>query len=146
MNEKDRQSELLNHLHELQNSHPQQYLTEEALNETTQKFGLTKAEVYGVVSYYSMFSLKPRGKYIIRICQSPVCHMMGSLSLTEFLENKLGVAAGETTTDGIFTLEHTECLGRCGKAPSMMINKDVFTELSKEKLETLIEKLKTEAK
>ncbi|PKP04957.1 MAG: NADH-quinone oxidoreductase subunit E [Bacteroidetes bacterium HGW-Bacteroidetes-6] len=146
MNDQEKRSELLNYLHEMQNSHPQQYLTEEVLNSAAQKYGLTKAEIYGVASYYSMFSLKPRGKYIIRICQSPVCQMMGSQSLTEFLENKLRLVAGETTSDGIFTLEHTECLGRCGKAPSMMVNKDVFTELTQEKLESLIEKLKTEAK
>lgn len=134
---------LLKALHELQDNHPQQYLSEEILDKTAKYFNLTKGQLYGIVSYYSMFSLKPRGKYLIRICKSPVCSMMGSRSLFEYIKNACGISEGKTSPDGIFTVEQTECIGRCGKAPSMMINKNVYTELTPQKIDQIINELKT---
>ncbi len=134
---------VLKALHELQDKHPQHYLSKEILDETAKYFKLTKGQVYGIASYYSMFSVKPRGKYIIRLCKSPVCSMMGSQSLVEHIENLCGISEGETSSDGIFTIEHTECLGRCGKAPSMMVNEDVYTDLNAQKIDQIINELKT---
>lgn len=133
---------LLKAMHAIQNEHPQHYLSELSLDELAKYFNLTKGQVYGIASYYSMFSLKPRGKYIIRLCKSPVCSSMGSSSLYEYLEKEWSLKPNTTTTDGLFTLEASECIGRCGKAPSMMINEQVYTELNPDKLKEIITNLK----
>ena len=129
---------MLNILHALQNTHPQSYLTEEALEETARYLKMTKAAVFGVAGYYSMFSLKPRGRHIIRICISPVCEIMKGNSMIPVIEGVLGIKTGETTKDGLFTLETAECLGQCHEAPSMMINDKVFNHLSEERIREVI--------
>lgn len=133
-----RQDNLLMILHALQDSNTQNYLTEEALAETARYLKLTKSSVYGVAKYYSMFSLKPRGKYIIRVCVSPVCELMKGHEVLAAIEENLGVRAGETTPCGRFSLEIAECLGQCHEAPSIMINDQVFNHLSTEKIAEII--------
>jgi NADH-quinone oxidoreductase subunit E len=125
-------------LHELQNNHPQHYLEEDDLREVASYLNMTKSQVYGVVTYYSMFSLKPRGKYIIRICKSPVCELEKEDRIEETLKNDLGISAGETTADGRFTLEYTICLGHCDKSPVMMVNEDVYGDLKPEILPEIL--------
>ncbi len=134
------QHNLLNILHALQNNDPHNHLSEENLEKTALYLGLTKSAVYGVVHYYSMFSMKPRGRHIIRVCVSPVCELLKSKEVTAVLENTLGVRMGETTTDGLFTLEPSECLGQCQEAPSMMVNDIVYNQLDKKKIDDVIEK------
>ena len=129
-------------LHAIQDNHPQNYLPDEALRATAKFLNLTLSSVYGVVGYYSMFSRKPRGKHVIRFCTSPVCGMMGSINVLDWLSQHLGIAVGETTPDGLFTLEESECLGRCGKAPSMMINQYFYGNLTPEILENIVHQLK----
>jgi NADH-quinone oxidoreductase subunit E len=133
---------LLPILQSLQDNHPQNYLPPETLKEVSKYLNLTLSQVYGVVGYYSMLSTKPRGKHIIRICNSPVCHMCGAENAIEWLKEILRVNLNETTSDGIFTIEESECLGRCGKAPSMMINKEFYGELTKAKIEQIIRSLR----
>lgn len=135
------QENLLMILHDLQDHHPQHYLTPDALESTAAYLNLTKATVYGVAGYYSMFSLKPRGKYIIRVCVSAVCEMLGSDSVLEHLERLLGVKAGETTPCGLFTVETSECLGQCHEAPSMMINREVYNKLDGDRIREIIQQL-----
>ncbi len=137
------QDNLLNILHALQNTHPQNYLTEEALEETARYLKMTKAAVFGVAGYYSMFSLKPRGRHVIRICISPVCEIMKVNSMIPVIEGVLGIKTGETTNDGLFTLETAECLGQCQEAPSMMINDKVFNNLSEEKIREVITRIRS---
>jgi len=132
---------VLNALHELQDNHPLQYIDEEALDACCVHFKMTKAEVYGIVSYYSMLSLTPRAKYIIRLCQSPVCSMMGQQSVISYLAEKWELKPHKTSADGLFYLEIVECLGRCGKAPSMMINKDFYTGLNPQIMDSILQKL-----
>jgi NADH:ubiquinone oxidoreductase subunit E len=129
-------------LHELQNNNPRNYLSGEDLTEVAKFFNTTKSHVYGVATYYTMFSLKPRGKYIIRVCNSVVCHMEGTVGIVSLMEEILGVKRGETTADGLFTIELTECLGRCDVAPSMMVGEDVHGELDREKIVRIIKKYK----
>jgi len=112
-------------LHELQNNNPYNYLP--------------VSYVEGVASFYSMFSLKPRGRYVIRLCDSPPCHLVGSESLLEYLERKLNIKVGETTEDRVFTLEVTSCLGVCAVAPAMMINDEVYGNLTFEKIDKILE-------
>lgn len=96
--------------------------------------------VYGVVTYYSMFSTRPRGRYVARVCRSPVCNMMQDKphTLFESLESVLGISDGEVTADGLFSIEQVECLGQCEKAPAMMINEDVYGNLDPERLKMII--------
>lgn len=129
-----KQHNLLEILHALQDNHPQNYLTEDALEETARFLNITKSAVYGVAGYYTMFSLKPRGKYIIRVCVSAVCEVMKFDEVLQHLEKELGISLGETTPCGLFTLEVSECLGQCQEAPSMMINQEVFNNLNKERI------------
>ena len=129
-------------LHALQDSHPQQYLTEEALEQTAVYLKLTKSSVYGVAKYYSMFSLVPRGKYIIRVCGSAVCELRKSNEILSQLQSMLGIKPGETTPCGQFTLEISECLGQCQEAPSMLVNKDVYNELDAVRVRQIIDDLR----
>lgn len=133
---------LLHVLHALQDNHPQNYLTEESLKAAARYFRVSLSWVYGVAGYYSMFSLKPRGRYIIRVCNSPVCNMMGSSGIIESLAEILGIGTGETTHDGLFTVEEAECLGICDVAPAMMINRAVYGNLTHESLKAIIDELR----
>ncbi len=135
---------LLNILHALQNNHPHNYLTEEALEETARYLKLTKAAVFGVAGYYSMFSLRPRGRFIVRVCISPVCEVMKIHALFPVIEKELGIKAGETTKNGLFTLETAECLGQCQEAPSMMINDKVYNNLSGEKIREILSEIRSQ--
>lgn len=133
---------LLPILHSLQDNHPQNYLPDEVLMATAKYLNISLSSVYGVVGYYTMFSLKPRGKFVIRFCTSPVCALMGSITLLEWFSQQLSIKLGETTADGLFTIEECQCLGRCGQAPSMMVNHNVYENLTPETIENIIEELK----
>ena len=98
--------------------------------------------IYGVLTFYTMYSTKPRGKNIIRLCESPPCYVKGSTNILRKLKMLLGVNTGETTKDGMFTLELCACLGVCGNAPVMMINEDVYGDLTEEKVEEIIDKIR----
>ncbi len=129
-------------LHKMQNSNPQQYLTEKDLVSVARYLNITYGEVYGVATYYSMFSLKPRGKYIIRVCNSPVCHILDANKFISYFKQKLNIDIGETTSDGLFTVEETACIGLCDIAPAMMINKKCFGNLTVKTVEQIVGDLK----
>ena len=126
-------------LHELQDNNPQHYLANEDIEMCADYLNIPYSYVHGVVTFYSMFSLKPRGRYIIRLCDSPPCHLMGSESLLDYLKKKLKVGLGETTADGVFTLEITSCLGICGVAPALMINEEMIGNLTPERVDNVLE-------
>jgi NADH-quinone oxidoreductase subunit E len=133
---------LLNILHDLQKHNSKQHLPRENLKAVAEYLNITLSAVYGVVSYYSMFSLTPRGKYLIRVCKSPVCCMQGVFHIIEALKEKLGIEIGETTADGLYTLEMTECLGGCEGAPCMMINEHHYGGLTADRLNIILNRLK----
>ena len=135
-------SYLLMMLQDIQTNNNRNYIPEEALEHVASYLNMTMSSIYGVVSYYSMLSLKPRGKYIIKICVSPVCELMDEFDVLNWAQTYLGISVGETSSDGLFTLEQTECLGRCGKAPSIMINNETYTNINPERLQTIIEELR----
>jgi NADH-quinone oxidoreductase subunit E len=139
---KPNKDNLLLILHDFQNNNPQQYISVDDIKEIARYLNVTYSLVYGVVTYYSMYSLKPRGKYIFRICNSPVCHMKGSSVVIEEVKKHLAINEGETTPDGLFTLETTECLGKCGAAPGMIMNENFQGVLSPERIVNIIEKNK----
>lgn len=100
-------------------------------------------EVYEVASFYSMYNLKPVGKCLIEVCQTGPCWLRGSDDIVEHLEKKLKIKNGETTSDGMFTLKTVECLGSCGTAPMLQCGADYHENLTAEKVDTLVEKLRT---
>ena len=129
-------------LHEIQNSHPQHYISEEAVQTVAEYLGVPANHIYGVLTFYTMYSTKPRGQNIIRLCESPHCYIKGSENILHKLMTLLDIEVGETTKDGCFTLELCACLGVCGNAPVMMINNDVYGDLTEEKVEEIIEKVR----
>ena len=131
-------SNLLNILHEVQNNSENNYISEEDVKVIAEYLNTTMAAIQGVVEYYSMFSNSKRGKYIIRLCKSPICRMFGAQDLLLHLQARLGIHVGETDDREIFTLELSECLGHCDKAPVMMINGDLHHSLDNEKIDRII--------
>ncbi|MEO8712388.1 MAG: NAD(P)H-dependent oxidoreductase subunit E, partial [Parafilimonas sp.] len=100
---------------------------------------LEKIEVYEVATFYSMYNLKPVGKYMFEVCQTGPCMLNGSDNIIAYIEDKLGIKPGETTADGMFTLKTVECLGACGYAPMMQFGKNYREHLTKEKVDQLID-------
>jgi len=129
-------------LHEIQDSHPQHYISEEAVQTVAEYLDLPPNHIYGVLTFYTMYSTKPRGKNIIRLCESPPCYIKGSENILRKLRELLGVKTGETTKDGVFTLELCACLGVCGNAPVMMVNNDVYGDLTEERVEEIIARIR----
>ena len=133
---------LIRILHDIQDEHPQHYISEEAVQKVSDYIGVPPNHIYGVLTFYTMYSTKPRGKNIIRLCESPPCHLRGSINILKKLKEILQVKVGGTTEDGLFTLELCACLGVCGNAPVMMINNDVYGDLTEEKVETIINNIR----
>ena len=103
-------------------------------------------EVYEVASFYSMYNLEPVGKCLIEVCQTGPCWLRGSDDIVEHLERKLGIKNGETTPDGMFTLKTVECLGSCGTAPMLQCGADYYENLTDQKVDDLLDKLRVENK
>jgi len=139
---RNRKKDVIALLSKAQTENKHNYITEEKLKLIAREAGLSYSEVYGVATFYSLFSLKPRGEYVIRVCDSGPCHLMGSKSVFEVLEEELNIDLGETTSDGEFTLEETSCLGICDEAPAMMINDKVYGNLTPQKIKETLRKLK----
>ena len=102
-------------------------------------------EVYEVASFYSMYNLKPVGKYLFEVCQTGPCMLNGSDTIIDYIKQKLNIRAGETTVDGMFTLKTVECLGACGYAPMMQLGKHYREHLTKEKVDAIIEECRNNA-
>lgn len=100
--------------------------------------GVTKIRVHEVWSFYHMYARQPRGKYHIRVCHNLSCSLLGAESIIEYLQKALGLEGEGTTEDGLFSLERVECLGACGGAPSMLVNEELYENMTEEKLDKLI--------
>ena len=103
-------------------------------------------EVYEVATFYSMYNMKPVGKHLLEVCRTGPCMLNGSDQIIDYIKEKLGIAEGETTPDGLFTLKLAECLGACGYAPMMQLGKTYREHLTKESIDKLIEELRGQAK
>ncbi|HEY5966462.1 MAG TPA: NAD(P)H-dependent oxidoreductase subunit E, partial [Chitinophagaceae bacterium] len=100
---------------------------------------LQPIEVYEVATFYSMYNLKPVGRYLFEVCQTGPCMLNGSDNIIKYIFEKLGIKPGETTSDGMFTLKTVECLGACGYAPMMQLGKNYREHLTKEKVDAIID-------
>ena len=106
---------------------------------------LEPIEVYEVASFYSMYNLKPVGKYMFEVCQTGPCMLKGSDQIIDYIRQKLGINIGETTVDGLFTLKTVECLGACGYAPIMQLGKTFREHLTKEKIDAIVDEFRSVA-
>lgn len=116
----------------------QNYLTEDILIEISRELDLSAAQVFGTATFYSFLDIEPRGEYVIRVCKTITCEMRGKKQIIQTLEDLLKIKLGETTKDKKFTLLETNCLGQCHKGPAMLVNNEVFTELTPEKVSEII--------
>ncbi len=116
------------------------YLPYEVQAHIAEALDIPVSDIYGVATFYSQFSVKPKGKYKIGVCMGTACYVKGSQLILNELIKELGVQPGDTTEDGRFTLEATRCLGACGLAPVMMINEDVYGRLKPEDVKGILDK------
>ena len=105
----------------------------------------TLSDVYGVATFYSQFSLQPKGEYLVSVCLGTACYVKGSQKVLDKLSEVLDIPVGQTTPDGRFTLQATRCLGACGLAPVMTINEEVYGRLTPDQIPAIIEKYRKEA-
>lgn len=103
---------------------------------------LPVSQVYGVVTFYTMFNTRPVGKYHLQVCTNVSCQLLGAEKLTDHICHRLNVTIGETTGDKKFTVSEVECLGSCGTAPMMQVNEEYYENLSREKVDTILTNLK----
>jgi NADH-quinone oxidoreductase subunit E len=118
------------------------YLSRESINRISEYLRLPSSKIYGVATFYNQFKLNKPGKIQIQVCRGTACHVKGSLNLLDSLKLMLGVEVGQTTNDGMFTLETVACLGGCSIAPVITANGRFYGRLDKKKLEALIEKFR----
>lgn len=122
------------------------WLSTEVMDYVASILSIKPIEVYEVASFYSMYNLEPVGKCLLEVCQTGPCWLRGSDDIIEHLERKLGIKTGETTADGMFTLKAVECLGSCGTAPMLQCGADYHENLTNDKVDSLLDKLRTENK
>lgn len=115
------------------------WLSSETMDYVASLLSIEPIEVYEVATFYSMYNLKPVGKYMFEVCQTGPCMLNGSDTIVKYIYDKLGIKPGETTADGLFTLKTVECLGACGYAPMMQLGKHYREHLTKEKIDAIVE-------
>ena len=120
------------------------YIPKEIALYLAEKLQLPKAKVWSTVTFYSMFSLKKQGRYVIRVCNSLSCYLKGAKTIIEVIKEELGIKENQTTKDKKFTLEVTSCLGLCDISPAMMINEKVYGNLTPQKVRKILSKYKKE--
>src|SRR5215475_89237 len=121
------------------------WLSPETMDYVASLLNIEPIEVYEVATFYSMYNLKPIGKYMFEICQTGPCMLNGSDQIIDYIKQKLGIGVGETTPDGLFTLKTVECLGACGYAPMMQLGKDFRENLTPEKVDQVIDECRQNA-
>ena len=114
------------------------YIPEESIEPIAEALNLFASQVQGVISFYGGLSLKPKGKYVIRVCRGTACHVKGGRSILRLMKKEVGLNEGETSPDYRFTLETVACLGTCFLAPAMMVNSTYFGKLSPPKITTIL--------
>lgn len=121
------------------------WLSAEAMDYVASLLNLEPIEVYEVATFYSMYNLRPVGRYVFEVCQTGPCMIKGSDEIIGYITEKLEIKPGETTTDGMFTLKTVECLGACGYAPMMQLGKYYREHLTREKVDSIVEECRKNA-
>ena len=122
------------------------YIPRAAIPQVARGLNLTRAEVYGVVTFYHHFRTEPTGRHIVAICQAEACQAMGSAALTAHAKRSLGVDYHEVTRDGVFSLEPVYCLGNCACTPSIMVDANVHARVTPERFDEIIDELRAAAR
>jgi len=118
------------------------WLSPEAIERVAGRIGMLPGQVYATASFYSMFKLEPQGRYRIQVCEGLSCYLVGGAEpIIEHVARRLGIGPGETTADGLFTLDVVECLAACGTAPALRVNDELYEYMTAEKIDELLEKL-----
>ena len=119
------------------------YVPVEVQEIVSEKTGISVAEIYGVVTFYSFFSLKPKGKYVIGCCLGTACYVKGAQQIVDKFSEILGIGPGETTEDGMFTIDALRCIGACGIAPAVTINGTVYPKMQADQVQTIIDEYRS---
>lgn len=119
------------------------YLSHEAMTEISRFTGVPESRVYSVATFYAQFRFTPVGKYHVMLCRGTACHVRGAERIQEEVEKQLGIKEGETTSDMIFSLETVACIGACGVAPNMVINKETYSRLTQRKISDIFNNLRS---
>jgi NADH-quinone oxidoreductase E subunit len=114
------------------------YVPPESIEPIAQALKMFPSQVQGVITFYAGFSLKPKGKYVLRVCRGTACHVKGSRNILRLMQNELGLEKGETSADYQFTLETVACLGACFVAPAMMVNRTYYGKLAPTRISSLL--------
>ncbi|MDK2885693.1 MAG: NADH-quinone oxidoreductase subunit [Thermosipho sp. (in: thermotogales)] len=138
----EEQDILIYTLHKILDKIENNYIPDEVAKIVSEELKIPLSKVYEVLTFYTMFSTKPRGKYIIRVCTSLPCHVVNGREIIQAIKEELKIDFGQTTNDGLFTLEESSCLGLCGVSPVIMINQDYFGDLTPEKVKEILRKIK----
>ena len=125
------------HLAQEQDGH----LTDDAMAHIAELVGVTPAEVLGTASFYEMFKMEPVGRYMVNICTNIACQLLGGEELLEHAEHKLGIKPGQTTPDGLFTIEDAECIAACTEAPCLQVNYRYFHRITHDEFDALVDEL-----
>lgn len=141
-NSDNKQSSLIAVLREVQNEYG--WLSDESMNEISDILDMPASSVQNVATFYTMFFTEPVGEHIIWLCRTLSCALKGAEEVEHYMCEKLGIKTGETTPDGKFTLLEAECLASCGTAPAMLVDDTLYENLTKEKIDKLIETLRNE--
>ncbi len=115
------------------------YVAEEAVDYLAEKADIPAAELFGVATFYAMFRMQPEGKYVVRVCRGTACHVQGSALIGDQIQRHFKIKDGETTSDGMFTLQYVACLGCCSLAPVMMVGDEVHGRLTPDKAISILE-------
>jgi len=118
------------------------YISKASIAEIAESMNISVSEVYGVATFYSFLSTKPRGRNVIKICQSILCHLKDSEMVMDCIKKELRIKPGETTADGRYSFELTNCIGACDDPPAMLVNDDVHTHLTPEKIADILKSYK----
>lgn len=132
---------LLQALIAAQDDCPNRYISADVVNEIASQYGISRCRVYSTASFYSEISLKPRGLHLIRVCTNAPCENAGKAEVLRAIENELGISLGQTTKDGLFTLESVNCLGACYMSPAIKVDDTVYGNLTGEEVASILSDL-----
>ena len=139
------QTYLLEILLKYQATKPTHHLEENELKTIAEYLELPESHVFSVVSFYSFFTMKPRGRYVLQVCRDVPCHVSNPFNVKETLEKLLSIKTGETTEDGLFTLEFSSCLGACEMAPVLRVNDTMYHNLTVDKLKAILAEIRSDS-
>ncbi len=134
--------ELIHMLHDAQKKFG--YIRANSISQISRELKISESEIFGVLTFYKAFALKPRGKHLITICMGTACHVRGAPMILDEFERKLGIKAGETTEDNLFTLETVNCVGACALGPIAIADGDYHGQMKTREVDDIIKKLKQE--